>query len=471
MHITLIRTDKTINSTNRNTISELVVNCQFKAPCSDLNPEFTLTVHHGEHNINFYNMVLADEKYYNITDITYEAYDVCTISCSIDVLATYRDYIINSQQYVNRTSDVDNCDPYAIDDRYPALANKTIYQAVTDNVFTSTLGYYILGIICEYVSANIPANALFTFGSVTYVAMTRPSLYTLISKLSQEHGFISDLNPLQYITTCFYVPFVPASTTEASIPASTLKIGGVNFSVELRVMTGVNMETLGIYNGVYKNIKTGVLLLPTLAHDRGYGYNSNPYTKYYLYAGPFGTIELDSASVIGQQSLKYAIDYDTVTGSGKLTISNNADKLLHEITAQVGVFCQISQISRDSLLGLASAGIGVVSAAATGNAIGVVSGVLSAADSIIPKVSSVGNNGSLIDFVPQSFRVVAEKYSVADEPELYIYGRPCLRYKTMEDFSTGAFIQIDNPVLWIPGIKQPELESLISFMQQGFYLY
>lgn len=470
MNIKLMRMNKMINSTSRTAIATYDTKAQYLNPCSDLNPELELHVQFGDHEISYYNMIKIEDKYYNINDIVYENYNLCRVSCSIDVLATYKDYITTTSQYVTRTSDIANCDPYAIDDKYPALANKTIYQAVTDNVFTSTQGYYILGIICEYVSTNIPANALFTFGSVTYVAMTRPSLYTLISKLSQEHGFIADLNPLQYITTCFYVPFTPASTTEATIPASTLKIGGVTFSVALNVMTEVNMETLGTYNGIYKNIKTGVLLLPTLAHDRGYGYNSNPYTKYYLYAGPFGTIELDSASVIGQQALKYAIDYDTVTGSGKLTILNNSDKLLHEITAQVGVFCQISQISRDSLLGLASAGIGVVSAAATGNAIGVVSGVLSAADSIIPKVSSVGNNGSLIDFVPQGFRVVAEKYSVADEPELYVYGRPCLRYKTMEDFTTGAFIQIDNPVISIPGAKNPEIEALITFMQNGFYL-
>lgn len=468
MHITLMRVNKKINSTRRTASAELEVNCQFKAPCSDLNPEFTLTVHHGEHNVNFYNMIYADGKYYNITDITYEAYDVCTVSCSIDVLATYRNQIISSTQYVTRISDENFFNDSAIDSQYPALIGKSIYTSTYSNVFDKTNGFYVIGLVCS--ADNEGAGLYLNFGSVKYFAVTLEELTRIMTMLYNAKGYLADTNPIQYVTSCFYVPFAPYNAQASAVTVSINFGGSTTYQIN-PILALYQSTTIADNNGVKIGIKSGILPVPInndIIAERGSGYRSEPYSHYYIYAGPFGTIHMDSALLSLYNSIDYSIDIDVVTGKGKLTLSKY-NNVLNEITAQLGVFIQLSQISKDSLLGIISSGISAATSIATGNPIGAASAILSAVENSVPKLSSVGNNGSMIDYNPSDIRFVCETSKIADE-SLDVYGRPCLTNIELSEIALGSYIQIDTPVISILGAKNPEIEAIISFMQNGFYL-
>lgn len=92
-------TSKARNST-RQTFdygTEVTLSCTLKNFTSEHEPTFI--VKGLTHGVN-YNFVQWENNYYWITNIVYQTYDLIEISCTLDVLATFKDYIKNTNYYL-----------------------------------------------------------------------------------------------------------------------------------------------------------------------------------------------------------------------------------------------------------------------------------------------------------------------------------------------------------------------------------
>lgn len=90
---------KPINSTSRVFYGGSVyeANCKLKEPCSEQAPVFIVQ---GLTKGNFYNFAQWGDRYYWIDDIVYKTHHIQEVSCHLDPLATFRDYIKNNKYYV-----------------------------------------------------------------------------------------------------------------------------------------------------------------------------------------------------------------------------------------------------------------------------------------------------------------------------------------------------------------------------------
>jgi hypothetical protein len=136
-------------------------------------------------------------------------------------------------------------------------------------------------------------------------------------------------NPMQYIISCMWFPFSPAVTT-----------GGVYVGWWEAPISGLNRLTSGMN---WSLSMTYTIPKHPKAATRGNYLNAAPYSRYHLYAGPFGVIPIDTSYLLGRSQLITFVKVDCVTGSGKLTIEDSSGNVLEEHFAQVGVPIQMGQ--------------------------------------------------------------------------------------------------------------------------------
>lgn len=116
-----------------------------KQASSILNPQITLALSTiGEKNYASVNYAYVPEwgRYYFVDDITLENDSLLTLTLSVDVLMSYKDKILSSQQFISRAESLNSA--LYIDSEKPIQANKKI--SVPDSV--------VLGIFPESTGNN-----------------------------------------------------------------------------------------------------------------------------------------------------------------------------------------------------------------------------------------------------------------------------------------------------------------------------
>lgn len=481
MNIKLMRVNKKINSTSRTAIATYDTTAQYLSPCSDLNPELELHVKFGDREIGYYNMIKIEDRYYNITNIVYENYNLCRVSCSIDVLVTYKDQILNTRQYITRTSDPNKfiLGEKIVDNTYPALSNVKYIKSETANLWTFDQ-QYIIGLIGgKMLSANDEeVENIFGVGAVKYYVINRPDLQSLVNKLLTLSGVAADVNPLQYIASIMEVPFqmltTPVGVTSILVGKYTLTLGITAYRLTYPLVYAGNR---GIYTWLGLNQKNVSIDIPKNPNAVSKSYYSQPWSKYTLYAGPFGAMTIDGQYAVDNSTLSLECGMDISTGKGYLRVYDEYNgNIIAETVAQLGINVQISQLTSNSLTGVVGTGLQLASSIAgfaTGNVMGGISGItgaiVSAYENAIPKMTSQGNNGGYVDYSIKKFILICEYYDTVEKQDA-LFGRPIYATVSMDSFANGSYIQIDNPIISIPGAKNPEIESIISFMQKGFYI-
>ena len=105
----------------------------------------TLNISFETGNVPTFNYVYipAFNRYYFVNDITAIRSNLWEMSLSVDVLMTYKDAILNCTAFVDRNEFSNR--PYVIDNKRVILEGKDVeYEAVTNELFTSTLGWWVL---------------------------------------------------------------------------------------------------------------------------------------------------------------------------------------------------------------------------------------------------------------------------------------------------------------------------------------
>lgn len=193
-----------------------------------------------------------------------------------------------------------------------------------------------------------------------------------------------------------------------------------------------------------------------------------PYTSYYLDFPPFGYVELDPTDLVNTTNLAYDIQVDCITSIGTMriqTVSGNNAAVLGMYTSQVGVPMALSAATENILsAGFSLASMGVALKFGAIGAFALASGIGNVADSIVPKIQTVGSNGGIGLYAVAPRLTSIFQYTTAEDPTHN--GYPYMQAGTIGNFS--GYIKVDNAQISAPATDS-ELSEIISYMNNGFY--
>ena len=465
MQATFYQFAKRTNSTKRPSGGQ-EFGIDLKAPCNIIDPEIKIATQSDPTGYN-YCYLPTFSRYYWVKNWTY-ADGLWNASLTVDTLASYRDEIGHSTEYVVRSSAKYN--GTISDGLYPATAEVRSVTCAFQGGFSETIsgGFFVIGFI---------AKAPNSIGAVTYVVMSPENakklsskLLTDVSYLSIDNAEISDsltkilFNPYQYIVSCNYFPFDVAELTAHLPLVSSIDVGWWSVDVPCWILGEDN-------NNLTKSVSVGVPMHPQSASRGGYC-NASPYTDYTIFLQPFGVIPLDASKLWGATTLSIQYMVDLFTGDSILRMFTDTNQLVHETTAKLGVPIQLSNITFDvpsggGLLqtGIAAA-VGGLQAALTGGSFSDVgNGILNAAQATNADVASKGATGSTIAFDSVPYMVARFKILVDDNNE--DHGRPLC--KRVQLSTIPGFIMVNDPDIAL-NATAAEIDSVKSYMKNGFFL-
>lgn len=464
MQATFYQFAKRTNSTKRPSGGQ-EFGIDLKAPCNIIDPEIKIASQSDPTGYN-YCYLPTFSRYYWVKNWTY-AGGLWVASLTVDTLASYRDQIGYSTEYVVRSSAKYN--GTISDGLYPATAEVRSVTSAFQGGFSETIsgGFFVIGFI---------AKAANSIGAITYVVMTpgnakklSAKLLTDVSYLSIDNAEISDsltkvlFNPYQYIVSCNYFPFDVAELTAHLPLVSNVDVGWWSIGIPCWILGADN-------NNLTKSVSVGIPKHPQAASRGGYC-NASPYTDYTIFLQPFGVIPLDASKLWGAATLSIQYTVDLFTGDSILRMFTDTNQLVHETTAKLGVPIQLSNITFDvpsggGLLqtGVAAAFGGLQAALSGGSFSDVGNGILNAAQATNADVASKGATGSTIAFDSVPYMVARFKILVDDNND--DHGRPLCQRVLIS--SIPGYIMVDDPDIALAATAE-EIDSVKSYMKNGFF--
>ena len=226
MQINLFSFNKKPNSTKRPTGNGDQYECVLLDECSVQTPTIKLKRPSDKTFINKnYAYIPSFNRYYYVTNVRF-GLGVWYLDLMVDVLATARDIIGASTQYVNRSAY--EFDTYIVDRAYPTTTELQ-YECAHDSTKTifgdavNLVPWFIVGIIggMSEGSAHVIGNNVYD-GSVVFYALTQSQMYELMLSLMRSVDMyqisVSEIsqnlqkqliNPIQYIHSIKCIPFEP----------------------------------------------------------------------------------------------------------------------------------------------------------------------------------------------------------------------------------------------------------------------
>lgn len=463
MKVKFYKINKKINSTfTPSGGTELDVN--LKSPSSIINPVLELQAY-GDYN---YCYIERFNRYYFINDIRFID-SLWLYSLNVDVLASFKNDIGNSELYVLRSAS--NYDLTIRDSMYNnKLATSYNYQSLGSYYPTFNDGFYVVSV----------AGTNLTTGGQIYYQLTPSNFQTLITELFTSadgyqwgdlpQGVINSvMNPMQYITSArWFNQSFSAKSYNVNINA-----GNWQSSAKGDILSGADVDTGMIINAqIPKHPK---------ASTRGEYLNMQPFTKYELLIGNIGLINIPNEALIGKNYIHTKQYADFITGKGLMKVyaletlpsapitPTDNEKLIANIEYQAGI--PISLTADNTGSGIMQFGLGALQTAlgvgfgipnVAGEGLG---GMVSGAVSLIqPSINTKGNVGGLIDYqTRRSFRTTF--LDIQDE-DLENLGRPCCKKLRINTLS--GFVQCETGNI-VSNATESEKNSISSYLTTGFF--
>ena len=477
--------NKRENSTKRPSSGGTDYSCTLIDNTSLMNPTFKLSIASNPIGKN-YVYVPDFNRYYFINDIvSYQNF--WHISCTCDVLASFKTEIGSQSHYILRSAS--EHDEYISDNFYGCKIKRTSTLLPQSGVLWWNSGHtYIVGIVSN------AANASEQVGSITYYQMDDLGLKNFIYYLMHDIGSYCNittapytdvgvqealLNPIQYIVSCIAVPI--------SFPSSYTGVSQIRFGYYFWNILG---------SGKYRVIQLGetkteqsTITLPKhpQASTRGKFMNGAPFTSYTFHLGPFGDIPLDPADYIDATDLRYKITYDLAQGVGRLVVgpavsgSTSITNISYCGTTMIGAPVNLTQVLTNPLQAQVSWQTGMNNVVGNGVGAGLTPSTLKnlltaqntltetyadAIKNMYPSVNGVGTPGSFFNFFDDYGCYLLTKYmTVVDENNTEI-GRPLC--KTKQISSLSGFILCQMADCHISG-TQDEAQKINGYLNSGFF--
>lgn len=336
-------------------------NCNFKNGCSMLNPTLFLELNNS--TFPDYTGFKIDDRYYNITDIRSVRNNLFEVSGQVDVLATYKANILNTEAYVLFDTDANSEIP---DARLTTKTTPIMSLSTGPEIFpTSKTGCYILTV-----------NGI--GGTASYL-MSKSELTSLLSDLVITIDDV--LNNVQVPSVDSLVDFFLSFKDMAdALLGNIFGCGNIAECIKACVWlpydfsgSGGDEITLGTFHtGHYGTLVSPILDLPMVGVNIPWQFsdwrNGSPYTQVGLYIPFIGTMYYDASNLKGQVSLTIERSLNLLTGSMCVEVKTaNLNSILGTYGADVGCSYPIG-ISNINWTSGATSVIALGAAIATGGA-------------------------------------------------------------------------------------------------------
>lgn len=452
---------KKVNSTKQPTGTALLsADCIIKRGSSIISPTIELDIGLATSPAAYNYAYISDwNRYYFVSDWVFNE-RLWTARLTVDPLASFKASIGSYSGYILRSASAYN--GKVVDMYYPALSDISIEANTSAQAPSWSEGFgggsYVIGIMGKNNGQN--------GGAITYYRADPASMTYLCNYLmdTANLGTITDIesdllkcifNPLQYIVSCQWFPFSP------------VVVNG-NVYVGWWDLTGSGLHPLSSSMKFELSMTYTVPKHPKAA-TRGSYLNQAPFSKYHLYAGPWGVIPIDSSYLIDLTTLNSHIAVDLVTGSGKLTIEGSSGRIFEEHFAQIGVPVTVGQnlLNQGAVSGVVGGAMNTIASMASGNLSGMLGeglATIGSAASLSQSVpSTVGSNGSCT--FKNTWQLVGRFFDIADE-DLASRGRPLCAARTISNLSGYILCSDADPDV---ACTDEELARIVSYMNGGFY--
>ena len=474
MNVTFYNFSKRRNSTKLPTGSSVIYNCLLKEDTTTSRPQIMIkwdgqTGAPAQYN---YCYIPAFGRYYWVNSWAYTDRQ-WVASCSVDVLATYKQQIGSSNKYVLRSAS--EWDRTIIDTLYtPKLSSVSTWSG-TATAFTSWArslagGSIIIGIV------GVSNTAAYQAGGISYFAATPKNYMQFLADMYSESltainnetygstigdafkAFSRNLlksvsQPTQYIKSVMWYPF-----TFSTGGGLNLTLGGITSTAVLSPLSNpIRTETADF--ATY-----------TIPQDPDFAYwkGMHPFTKLTAYIPPYGTFDIDTCKFGTCNGLRCYITTDAVSGMSHLFLKGTPisglalEPTFAETVCKVGVPLDFSGLS-DNPATLSSI-IGGAAAIASGDAIGAAAGVASALQAAVPMSESRSSYGGISGDIADKY-IELLSYDVPDE-DISERGRPLCKEVAISSLS-GYVLCADGEADC--NATEDEHRELEEFLTGGFF--
>lgn len=448
--------------------------CTLKEGCSVTEPEIIInTRNENEIYKCTYARIPAFNRYYFISDWR-NIGKLWIASLTVDVLASYKDDIGNSYQFITRCSK--EFDGTIIDTKYP-MKTRPNYSVIDEDIigglsFVSSMeaGFFVVGIFNNDVDG---------VGTVTYYGFTNDQFRSFCNLL-MNNSFILSMgvselssellkalfNPLQYIASCVWVPLTTMPDGETT---STIPFGYWAIKTNCKRLTKLSVS--------------GAINFSKVPHHpqslRGYYLRLSPFSKYKMIIPAFGTFEIPAEWLYDStqdNGIMCTLHIDLISGEGVLEINTYNSILGKYITQQTHSVqvCKNIALSQRTVNIVQSGleAIGGVAGILRGNVIGGIDGIASAISGVLaPTLSTRNSNQGGIGIYAEKAVLICEFHEISDEFNDRL-GRPlCARRKIADlgkDGVQAGFIICSNAELDL-NCYDSEHEKIIDALESGIY--
>lgn len=452
--------EKDIKSTKTPDGTGDIKDVKLKENTSIFNPTFILTL-----NQQRPSYVRWDFNFYFITNITLVSNSIYELDCSLDELATYKNVILNSTQFVLRSAS--NFDTYIPDNR---VLPKGI--VITDHIETNIQDFSGETIILRTIGATDKIT-----GGINSYAINQLTLKNILTQLYNytADGPFSDLelyndklnqaifNPTNYIVSVSIAPIPQLELSEAT--KENVYFGAYDSG----------QEAHHCKKTYYTN---GQISIPTDYYGDWRDLDDN-FTKFKIYVPGYGNLTMPAKNVYA--GLSFEFFFDSINGVGVYLIKDSDGGHIYaklqckfatetQIGGKTTTTDTVSNAWSNTLHQVAGS-LGGILAGTISNFEGIdinkqsVGEVIAASFQDVP--STVGTMGSVADIQTFHKIVVSREVVVSTNPPVFNEGRPLNQYIQLSNLS--GFCQCDNPLL---STNAPESikSSIINKMSSGFYI-
>ena len=471
------------------------VSCMAKEPLDILNPTIRLQLSGGAAaNPQAYNYarINALERWYHIRSWR-NVGPIWEADLQVDALASWRLTLGAQSIYVYRSAT--SYDNHVADSLYPETSKRhrlninlpkpwTIGGASASGAAADS-GIYVLGIIGT--------------GQTNYYGFTKTQLDDFMAYLFSDayyEAVLTDfgaaeypeakvaINPLQYITSCRFVPMGVSTPALGGLAAWTLhassitgvQVGNILLTSQQAYAFMTIAGTAINYHTVisYYDLALGSDFWHPQADDRGDWLNLAPHTTYELYYPPFGLLKLDPAEISSASTIRFRLTIDVWTCDAVLDVivdpGTTSERTMLRVTGTIGADVPLSNIMKpgSSTMALAQAGAAMLEATAAVSPSGLITAeraaVRTLVDGRIPHLSTMGSQGSTAQLAGQP-RLMVTHWQMAND-DLRDRGRPLCAVRQIS--AIPGYIMGDPDSLSIACTLQ-EMEEIRQAVAGGFY--
>lgn len=455
------------NSTLRPSGESRTYQCTLKDGCGVINPVLMLEAYNPS-MLNYAHIAMFN-RYYYVREWVYDR-GLWTASLTVDPLASWKDSIGEQSYYCTRSYIPGRlrspAEQNIADGLYPCTSASNAKMVVGTSPWAKSLdeGCYIvstmssdasgIGGMSTYVlnASQFGALKSFMFSSPAYLGIDDNELSEGLQKMAY--------NPGDYILSAMWLPVKAAEGR-----ATTVKFGWWDSGVSANLITAKGVVSSTVDFTIDRHPQAG----------NEYKYlNGAPYTKYQLYAPPFGLIELSPSDYIvadeefSPDKITCNVDIDVISGDGTMSIVyNTIVKSVHTAHCAVDINLGSIVVNASSILqgdtfgNLLNAGLGAVSSLFAG---GSGTDILQSGFAALSSHTLGAKGGGLSAFTTRSW-ILTESFAQMMEPAPEEFGYPTCG---MEKPEKGAFYRMAKPHVKIAG-TEGEINQIVAEMEAGFF--